>query len=195
MANSLQEQLIKAGLADQAQARTRKSTPKPAGHTPRRAGKPKPARKPVAARSPRPRDPALEQERRELRAMEQERIRQDKQALEAAREKQQRRERVRAFLLQHQQNDRNGDIAFNFQADRRIRRLYVTAPQRDALQRGALQVAVLGKRDFLIEAALAEQVLALDAELFLYDATRITEDAPAEDDPYKDYAVPDDLMW
>jgi hypothetical protein len=127
--------------------------------------------------------------------MEQARIREEKQALAAAREIQQRRDAVREFLLRHQQNDRTGDIPFQFQADKRIRRLYVTAAQREALLAGALQVAVLGKRDFLITPEQAGQARELDAGLFIHDAVQAGHDDSAHDDPYRDYAVPDDLMW
>jgi hypothetical protein len=195
MANSLRDQLIKAGLADQVPSRSEDA---PAKARPKPKHKPRPGLAPAAGRSRRPaapRDPALEQERRELRAMEQARIREEKQALAAAREIQQRRDAVREFLLRHQQNDRTGDIPFQFQADKRIRRLYVTAAQREALLAGALQVAVLGKRDFLITPEQAGQARELDAGLFIHDAVQAGHDDSAHDDPYRDYAVPDDLMW
>ena len=202
MANSLRDQLIKTGLAEQA--------PRPAGEAPGK-GRPntkadrqdkatalaRPQRAP--AKGPRraslPRDPALEQERRELRVMEQARIREEKQAQAAARNVQQRRAAARDFLLRHQQNDRDGDIPFHFQAEQRIRRLYVTAAQRQALLAGELQVAVLGKRDFLITPERAGQAHALDAGLFIYDVVQASQDTPAEEDPYRDHPVPDDLMW
>lgn len=197
MANSLRDQLIRAGLAEQAPSRSEDA---PAKTRPKPKPKPKPRSgpAPAAGRSRRPvapRDPALEQERRELRAMEQARIREEKQAQAAAREIQQRRDAVRDFLLRHQQNDRAGDIPFHFQAHNRIRRLYVTAAQREALLAGALQVAVLGKRDFLITPEQAGQARELDAGLFIHDAVQAGQDDPAHDDPYRDYAVPDDLMW
>lgn len=192
MGNSLRDQLIKAGLAEQEPAGRRAPKAKPQAQKTRRPSRAKSAgRKPPAAAV----DPALERERRELRAMEQARIREEKQAQEAAREKQQRRERVRDFLLEHQHNDSSGDIPYNFQAGSRIRRLYVTAAQRDALLAGRLRIAVLGKRDFLIEPPQAEQAQSMDAELYIHDASQVDEGGPAEDDPYKDYAVPDDLMW
>jgi uncharacterized protein YaiL (DUF2058 family) len=196
MANSLRDQLIKAGLADQAPSRSGEPPAKPRSRTKAKdKAKPERAAASRTRRSTVPRDPALDQERRELRAMEQARLREEKQAQAAARAIQQRRDAVRDFLLRQQQNDRAGDIPFHFQAAQRIRRLYVTAAQRQALLAGELQVAVLGKRDFLITPTQAGQALVLDAGLFIYDATQAGEDCPAEDDGYGDYAVPDDLMW
>lgn len=195
MANSLRDQLIKAGLADQAPDPGRRRPGKaPANHT---RSRPKRSPKAASARPSAPRDPALEQERRELRAMEQARIREEKQVQAAARQAQQRREAARAFLLRHQQNDRAGELPFHFQAGPRIRRLYVTATQHRALLAGELRVAVLGKRDFLIAPAQAEEVLALDPELFVFAATPADAgaDRPEEEDPYRDFPVPDDLMW
>lgn len=194
MANSLRDQLIKAGLADQAPDQGRGRPGKaPAKHTrsrPKRSPKAAPPRPSV------PRDPALERERRELRAMEQARIREEKQAQAEARQAQQRREAARAFLLRHQQNDRAGDLPFNFQAGQRIRRLYVTAAQHRALLAGELRVAVLGKRDFLITPAQAVEVVALDPDLFVFTGTPVDAGADRpEEDPYRDFPVPDDLMW
>lgn len=192
MANSLRDQLIKAGLADQASAKSAGRPEKPGTKKPsrpRRAAKTQPARR-VA-----PSDPALERERRELRAMEQARIREEKQAQAAARATQQRRDAARVFLLVHQQNDRAGDLPFHFQAGERIRRLFVTAAQRQALLAGELQVAVLGKRDFLITPRQAEEVLGLDPGLFVFTASPPDAEPPGEGDPYQDYPVPDDLMW
>ncbi len=204
MANSLQDQLVKAGLADAAQAKPVKPKPKaksrsktkskPQGKRAGRADTSKSA-PPKRSKPQTPEDAALAQERRELRLMEQQRKQQEKAAQQAEREKQQRRQRLRDFLLREQRNDRSGEIPFNFTADNRIRRLYVTPAQRDALQKGELLIAVLGKRDFIIAPAQAQQARAMDASLFIYNGAEQEEAAPAEDDPYKDYTVPDDLMW
>jgi uncharacterized protein len=191
MANSLRDQLIKAGLAEQAPAKVSGRPEKTRAKTSR--SRPKRGQKP--ARPAASRDPALEQERRELRAMEQARIREEKRSQAAARATQQRREAARAFLLEHQQNDRAGDIPFHFQAGARIRRLFVTAAQRQALLAGELRVAVLGKRDFLVTPARAKEVLALDPELFIFTASPTDTASSGEEDPYRDYPVPDDLMW
>ena len=191
MANSLRDQLIKAGLADQAPARAAGRPAKPRAPVARSC----PPRQPDVPRGRSHRDPALEQERRDLRAMEQARIREEKQAQAAARETQQRRAAARAFLLDHQLNDPAGDIPFHFQAGERIRRLFVTADQRSALLAGGLRVAVLGKRDVLLTPAQAEKALALDPGLFVFAADPVSGDAGDDDDPYRDYPVPDDLMW
>lgn len=191
MANSLRDQLIKAGLAEQAPASGRPGhkTTKPSRPQPKRRAKPAPTRKAT------PRDPALERERRELRAMEQARVREERQARLAAQESQRRRAEARAFLLDHQQNDPAGELPFHFQAGDRIRRLFVTPEQRRTLLAGELRVAVLGKRDFLITPEQAEQVLALEPGLFVFAASPAGEEPRGEEDAYRDHPVPDDLMW
>ncbi len=198
MANSLQEQLIKAGLADQAQiAREKPKAKRPTPSTASARKKPSRAKSPPRkASAKRIRDPELEREQRELRAMERERKKQEQQALQQARAIQQRKDKVRGLLLKHQCNDATGEIPFHFQANNRIRRLYVTATQRDALLAGSLLIVVMGKRDFLIDANLRAQVAEIDPDLYLFDGSQQQpETALAEDDPYKDYVVPDDLMW
>lgn len=192
MANSLRDQLIKAGLADQPPGKDHGRPGKPRAKTRTRPKRPP---RPSTARAAVPPDPELERERRELRAMEQARLREEKQAQAAARETQQRREAARAFLLRHQQNDRAGDIPFHFQAGQRIRRLYVTAAQHRALLAGELRVAVLGKRDFLVTADRSAQALALDPDLFIHAASPADAEPPEVEDPYRDFPVPDDLMW
>lgn len=211
MANSLQDQLVKAGLADAVQAeKSRPKSPSKSRRKPQSNAKPKPKAKPktqgdparrtaVPKRQPAkprsPEDAALAQERRELRIMEQQRKQQEKTALQAERDKQQRRQRLRDFLLREQKNDRAGEIPFNFTADKRIRRLYVTPQQRDALRKGELLIAVLGKRDFIIDPDQLAQVRDMDPQLFIYNGAEQQDSGPADDDPYKDYAVPDDLTW
>ncbi|MCA1804372.1 MAG: DUF2058 domain-containing protein [Xanthomonadaceae bacterium] len=192
MANSLRDQLIKAGLAVQAPA---KAAGRPEKSGSKKPSRPRPATKTKPVRRVAARDPALEQERRELRAMEQARIREEKQAQATARATQQRREAARVFLLDHRHNDRAGDIPFHFQAGERIRRLFVTATQRQALLAGELRVAVLGKRDFLITPQQAEEALVLDPGLFVFTASPADAEPSGEGDPYQDYPVPDDLMW
>lgn len=202
MANSLQEQLIRAGLADEKKVTPARPKPKSTGGFKSKSskkGKPSGAPKqPVQRQSAKPLSEeaaALQQERRDLRAMEQQRIREAKSAKVEARDLQQRRDKLRGLLLKIGKNDRSGEILFNFAADNRIRRLYVTDSQKQALSAGELLVVVLGKRDFLIDRSEREQVRDIDTEAFIYDATEDLSGTADGEDAYADYVVPDDLMW
>jgi uncharacterized protein YaiL (DUF2058 family) len=46
----------------------------------------------------------------------------------------------------------------------------------------------------LVPAEVADKLMERDASVVIFRAEKI-KDQPDEDDPYKDYVVPDDLMW
>ncbi len=181
MAKSLSEQLLGAGLVDQkkakqAQQEKRKQTrvqhklkQPPADETQARLAQERAAKA--------ERDRALNQQRRDadnLKAM---------------------RAQVRQ-MLEHSGIRADGDIRFNFNDPRsnKIKSLYVSARQQNQLAQGQLAVCSDNDHYVLVPRNIADKIAQRfqEAVIFLAD---YKNDVPAEDDPYKDYPVPDDLMW
>lgn len=84
-----------------------------------------------------------------------------------------------------------------------VRRVYVTDGQRRKLAGGELAVVGFRRRHHLVSAAVADEIQALRPIVFVHRTAAVGgEDEPApgvppeaEDDPYRDYPVPDDLRW
>lgn len=100
-----------------------------------------------------------------------------------------------AQLVQHYRQSRaGGDIPYNFSDAGIIKKLLVTARLRDQLIRGQLVIVRSGKHYELVPVAAGERIRSRDPEAIVV-WNRPATDQPVEDDPYKDFPIPDDLMW
>ncbi|MCD9046660.1 DUF2058 domain-containing protein [Luteimonas sp. MHLX1A] len=123
-----------------------------------------------------------------------ERIAAEKQKQEEARLRREARARLATLLDGKALNREDAEIARHFEYGGKIKRIYVTADQLQALNAGELGVAQLNGRYLLVTAAVLAEAEAVFAPSV---ALRVDPDAPAGDDPYADpkYQVPDDLVW
>ena len=108
--------------------------------------------------------------------------------------------RIRELLDRHAQNDRNAEIAFNFMRENTVRRVYVTDEQRRRLASGELAIVGFRRRHHIVPAGVAGEIQALRSIVFVHRAEgagggAAAPQASVEDDPYRDYPVPDDLHW
>jgi len=178
MSKSLADQLLAAGLVDKKKIdRARKEK-----------------RQQHKQKGPSPAQLA-QQEAARKRAEQAERDRQlNQQREEAARQKAVRAQ-VHQLLLQNR-HPSNGDIRFNFRVgdSTRIKQLYVNAATRDQLSSGQLAICSDGQHFVVVSREVAGRIAERDsrAVVFLVDQRGPqTED----DDPYKDFPIPDDLDW
>ncbi|AGA90726.1 hypothetical protein Thimo_1961 [Thioflavicoccus mobilis 8321] len=176
--NSLQEQLLKAGLVDEQklkQARSDKrkkgkAAPKGAAHV----------------------DPAREQARR-AQAEKAKRDRElNRQHQEATRRKALDNE-LRELIHAHRLSRDGGEVAFNFTDGSTLKRLYLRREQQQQVVDGNLAVVRQDTFYELIPAAIAERVAARQPERIIVFNKPGTESG--EDDDYAEFKVPDDLMW
>lgn len=181
MAKSLQEQLLQAGLADEKKARQIQQEK-------RKARKQK---KPVDGEAEARRQ-AAEKARAEKveRDREINRKRQEQQAQQA------KRAQVKQLIDQHGIARARGETAYQFVVDRKIHKIYVDDKQADLLARGRLAIVALGETFHIIPAEAAGKIRERDSDseipIIQHDPKA---DEPDDDDPYKDYQIPDDLMW
>ena len=176
MVNSLQAQLLKAGLVDEKKLKqAQRAKKKAAKNTPEKvhdtAAAVEKARADKAER-----DRQLNQQRQE----------------EAARRE---REAQAKQLIEQAKLDRSGgDTAYQFVAKNKIKKIYVTAEQFDKLSRGKLGIVRLSGHFEVIPLDIAEKV-AERAPHWPVIIAKIETEQAEEDDPYADFKVPDDLMW
>jgi uncharacterized protein YaiL (DUF2058 family) len=180
MANSLQEQLVKAGLATQDQARKTRTTRR----KDRKQGKAQ--------------DDGAKRAAEARRQQQAERDRKLNEKRETERKNQEIRQRIRDMVLEASLNSDKADTPYNVLHGAKVRRIYVTAEQRDGLAGGKLAVATARGRHHVIPLDVADNIAAMMPDYYLYraDKPQTADPAPAEgDDPYAEYAIPDDLMW
>ena len=202
MAQSLQDQLLKAGLVTEKQVQDSRRQDKGA----RKAKKaPKKARPPqarsVVPTAETPVTPATEREREiaRQRAAKVARDRALNQDRQADRERKARRAQARQLIEQQSRNEAGADQPYNFQRGRKIKRMYVSAAQRGELLAGRLAILGLEGAQHVMTPEAAERVHALAPDAWVHrqdpNAPASQAQAHAEDDPYAAYQVPDDLMW
>jgi len=86
-----------------------------------------------------------------------------------------------------------GDIAYNFTDEGKVKRLYVSEQMQRQLGLGRLAVVKLDEQYELVPTAVAEKIRQRDESCVIL--CNEPEQHSDEDDPYADYQIPDDLMW
>jgi uncharacterized protein YaiL (DUF2058 family) len=182
MGNSLFDQLQKVGLVDEKQAKKAKKQK----HQQIKQQKGKKAK--AAQAQP----PQSQQAQAEKAAHDRELNRQRK----AAAEQKAIAAQVRQLIETNRIRDAEGDVAFNFTDQGKVRRLYVTSQLQAQLASGLVAIVRLDAQYALVPAQTAEKIRDRDpASVVLHNAPSQQSATPAEDDPYADFQVPDDLMW
>ena len=178
MGNSLQEQLIKAGLASEQRLKETRSEKRKSAKGGKRRGprQDEAARRAAAARAEKQeRDREIERQRREeaeQRALEHE---------------------LRQLIHAHRVVREGGEIAYNFADGKTLKRLYLNPDQHARVQSGRLAIVRQDTFYELIDAGTADRVKARDAgRILVWNQPEAQSDA---DDPYAEFKVPDDLMW
>ncbi|MBV1881990.1 MAG: DUF2058 domain-containing protein [Pseudomonadales bacterium] len=91
----------------------------------------------------------------------------------------------------------DGDVAFNFTDDKKIKKIFVTTTLQEQLSCGRLAiVSVAGeeKRYEIVPVAVAEKIKMRDDSCITFISDTVSAEIE-ENDPYADYKIPDDLMW
>ena len=175
--NALQAQLLKAGLVDNKKA---KKLSKQAVHE-QRTGQSNEAE--IKAKIAQDKQQKLEKD--QAIELEKKTLLQEKE-LKAA---------ISQMITQHKIRDTDGDVAYQFIDNSKIKKQYINQQIYNALVAGSLMIARDQERYAFLPKALAERI---DAKLEGFIIKNNTENNAAttdEDDPYAAYVIPDDLMW
>ena len=101
---------------------------------------------------------------------------------------------IRQLIEMNKLNLSNGDIKYNFTDGTLVKSLYVDTLMREQLIKGILAIARCGEGYAVIPSVVANKITQRDNQTII-ELKEPESDIPAEDDPYADFAVPDDLMW
>jgi len=179
MGNPLQDQLLKAGLvtkkqvqkSNQEKARKRKQQPKNKQAVDQNKIK---AQQAAAEKSKRD---------RELNKKKQEQARQKAISIE-----------INQLITNNcLQRDESCEIVYNFEHNKKVKRIYVNEEMKQKIISGKLGIARIEGRYELVPADIAEKIRQRNEKrLVIYSDDQQIED---KDDPYAGYEVPDDLVW
>lgn len=176
---SLQDQLLKAGLADEKKAKAVRNEKKK-----KRKQQPK---------------GTTEVNETELRARQarEEKAERDRQ-LNLERQRNADRKAVQAQirqLIEANRLDRSrGETAYQFVHDKKIKKIFVDDTMADQLARGRLAVVWAADGYQIVPDGIARKIMERDEAAVIALHDRKTDDQ-ADDDPYAGYEIPDDLMW
>lgn len=191
MANSLQDQLVAAGLAEPGQARKRGRGRKDpaAGGKPRAKGKGKGKRGSRARGRDGGRDGAADTPARGEGADTA-----TPATASAPRGGRATIARLRQLVAAHRLPRKDADVPYRFTSGQRIKEITVTREQRARLARGEAAIVNVQGRYDVVPAAAVAAIRALDggAVAMLNDPA---EPGDGGDDPCADRPVPDDLTW
>ncbi|GLQ74388.1 DUF2058 domain-containing protein [Vibrio penaeicida] len=169
---TLQEQMLKAGLVNEKKLKKAKKNSKKSRVQAREAKAAAEATK--AAQQAK--DKELSQQQKELKLSKEIRA------------------QVKQLIEMNKLDLKDGDIKYNFTDGKLIKSLYVESLVRDQLLKGILAVARYEDGYAVIPGVVATKIAMRDEESIIENKST-EEEIPAEDDPYADFVVPDDLMW
>jgi len=180
MSLSLREQLLKAGLVTEQQVQRAEAQQRQKQYAAPRGKKPA---------GPTPQEIAAQKAAAEKAARDAELNRRKQEKLD----RRARYAEIRQLVAAHQvPRVESGDF-YNFQHGSEIHRIEVTPELRARLVAGDLAIVRCDGRFAFVPATIGEQV-GTRVEKALLHLNRPAA-APADDDPYKDFVVPDDLVW
>ncbi|UQG61198.1 DUF2058 domain-containing protein [Marinobacter sp. M3C] len=176
---SLQDQLLKAGLADKKKAtairnekhKQRKQQPKGAVQV-----------------------NEAEQRVQQAREEKTERDRQLNQKRQAEAQKKAIQAQIRQLVGTNRLNRSHGETSYQFVHDKKIKKMYVDDMMADQLARGRLAIICIGGDYEIVAEGVARKIQERDAQAVVVLHER-TKDDLGDDDPYAGYEIPDDLMW
>lgn len=196
MSSSLQEQLVQAGLADEESLnRSRQGGQRRAGG--KRGGGKKQGggrkarqsgQRSAGARTNR----GTAQPRTEETEKTEEKTAPAPQRQPSAEEK---ADRLRQIIRANRIDRAYAGVPYRFTQGARVREIAVTGTQQGRIARGELAVVSDGQRCELVPAKVARRVRGIDPAAVLVLNAGDERGDNADEDPYADYRVPDDLMW
>ncbi|WP_323814488.1 DUF2058 domain-containing protein [Cellvibrio sp. NN19] len=179
---SLQDQLLKAGLIDTKKAK--------------QANKEKRKENNVARRSNEEKVDEVKQSAEQARLDKAERDRELNRQRDSEQQQKAIAAQIKQLIENHRQPKINGkeEVEYNFTDGKLIKKMRVSPLVLEQIVRGVLAVVKLGDGYEVVPRIVADKIAQRDAK-FVVVANTKADTKVDEDDPYKDYVIPDDLMW
>ncbi|RBP82363.1 DUF2058 domain-containing protein [Marinomonas rhizomae] len=99
---------------------------------------------------------------------------------------------IRQMIEQNRVRKQDGDIAYHFTDNKKVKQLYISQSMHDDLSRGRLAIVRLDELYEILPEPVAVKISERDSSYILVCNNRVES---IEDDPYADFQIPDDLMW
>ncbi|MEM7563884.1 MAG: DUF2058 domain-containing protein [Pseudomonadota bacterium] len=187
--SSLQEQLLKTGLVDESRLKkANKEKQKKANQSRRAAGKS------ASAKS----DPKkLAADKR--RAQQAERNRANEEKRKQALQQKEITAQIKQLIEKNKIDRSKGEVPFSFIYRGKVKKIYIGETEKQQLGVGRLSIVTMvinnvGRQFELVPVEVASKIAERDAESVIELNQEDSSDG-AEDDPYADYKIPDDLTW
>ncbi|KWQ05132.1 hypothetical protein SE27_07615 [Acinetobacter harbinensis] len=175
--NALQAQLLKAGLVDNKKA---KKLSKQAVHE-QRTGQSNEAE--LKAKIAQDKEQKLAKD--QALDLEKKRLLQGKE-LKAA---------IVQMISQHKIHQLDGDVAYQFIDESKVKKIYLNQQIYNALVSGSLVIAKEDDSYAVLPKILADRINAKMTGFIIVNNSQKNEQITDEEDPYAAYVIPDDLMW
>lgn len=175
--NALQAQLLKAGLVDNKKA---KKLSKQAVHE-QRTGQSNEAE--LKAKIAQDKEQKLAKD--QALDLEKKRLLQGKE-LKAA---------IVQMISQHKIHQLDGDVAYQFIDESKVKKIYLNQQIYNALVSGSLVIAKEDDGYAVLPKILADRIDAKMTGFIIVNNSQKNEQITDEEDPYAAYVIPDDLMW
>ena len=146
-----------------------------------------------------------DQEKRRLelekeRAVQAERDRELNRQLEAERRQKAIEAQVRQLIETNALPRDGGEVGYNFVVNSKVKKIYVTEEMQERLSRGLYAIGILIEPDesevfHVIPAPVAAKINERIPDAVVIHDKKKEELTSEEEDWYKDFEIPDDLMW
>jgi hypothetical protein len=184
MALSLQEQLLKAGLADKKKAKQIKQQKHKQAKAQQRHNVVETNESKLAA------EQAIEAKKAKDRELNQKTKQEaEKKAVVA---------QIKQLIEVNKQPRPKGDIVCNFTDNNVIKRMYVNQSTHQSITQGKLAIVKLNEGYELVPTPVADKIAERDDKCVVYRADVLPEDKEKnsqDEEWYGDYEIPDDLSW
>lgn len=180
---SLQDQLLKAGLADKSKAKQARADKRKKQKLKNKGTAVEQDENKLAAQQA-----AEAKKQRDLELNQQRQAELEKKAVVA---------QIRQLITDNQQPKGKGDTVLNFTDENVVKRMYVSDAVHKLVVDARLAVVKLDEDYLLIPTPVADKIAERDAKMVIYraDLREENKEKSAEDDWYAEYEIPDDLTW
>lgn len=182
MAGTLQDQLLRAGLINEGKAKEISKAKRKEAKVAKSSGK------------------VIVNEAKEAAKLAAQVKAERDRELNAARDAEANRKAINAQIKQLIENYRinrnKGDLSFNFTDGKKVKTIYVTLKQQNQLSSGLIAIVKQGDQYELLPKPIADKIAQRDSARIIDCRDNEAPPLTAEEEEwYKDYEIPDDLMW
>nr|CAA6802287.1 MAG: nucleoprotein/polynucleotide-associated enzyme [uncultured Thiotrichaceae bacterium] len=179
---SLQDQLLKAGLVDKKKAQKSKKAKNKQNYQQNKGQQQKTETDKARELAEKAKQEQAERSR-ELNRQQREEA--EKVAVQA---------QIRQLITMNRIDRSRGEQSYQFADGNKIQSIYVTDKLQQQLADGIIAIVRFGETYELIPRQVIDKIVQRD-ESCLVILNDSKDDITAEDDPYADFQIPDDLMW